>query len=127
MTALWQHYYDLVPHSNHYKKLEPRVNGRVKFTSKIRRKDVAITRLRLGRPCLNFYLHKIGVRDSPMCEHCNVDETIEHFILHCSHYNILAHITKQTGRADHTLINILTEHARIDSLYDKIKTINRKI
>jgi len=32
MTALWQHYYDLVPHSNHYKKLEPRVSGRVKFT-----------------------------------------------------------------------------------------------
>jgi len=127
VLSKWQARYSGATAGAFYKKLVPKVNKTIKFTSKTRRKDVTITRLRLGRPFLNYYLHKIGARDSPLCEQCKVDETVEHFIMHCTRYNILQHIHSSTHNTTCTLIDILTQHTLIDCLFDKIKTINRKI
>jgi len=31
--------------------------------------------------------HRTGTFESPLCESCNVNETAEHFLLHCSLYD----------------------------------------
>jgi len=65
-----------------------------------RRKDVQITRLRLGQVQLNKTLHKIGQVDSPNCSICDTDEDIYHFIFQCSGHKELQHQLKKVCR-DH--------------------------
>jgi len=31
--------------------------------------------------------HRTGTSESPLCESCNVNDTAEHFLLHCSLYD----------------------------------------
>ncbi|KIJ27984.1 hypothetical protein M422DRAFT_270750 [Sphaerobolus stellatus SS14] len=38
-------------------------------------------------PDINSYLHKIKAVDSPKCPHCQVEETVAHYLLQCRHYN----------------------------------------
>ncbi|KAE9391865.1 hypothetical protein BT96DRAFT_754846, partial [Gymnopus androsaceus JB14] len=45
-----------------------------------------LTQLQTGHTGLNHHLHQIGAADSPNCAHCNVPETMEHFLLTCQHY-----------------------------------------
>ncbi|KAG2067479.1 hypothetical protein BDR04DRAFT_987952, partial [Suillus decipiens] len=41
---------------------------------------------------LCWYLHRIDKAPSPSCPHCpNVDETVLHFLLDCSHYHRECH------------------------------------
>ncbi|XP_064482872.1 uncharacterized protein LOC135395709 [Ornithodoros turicata] len=51
--------------------------------------EVFLTRARCLALPLNFYLHRAGVHDSPLCPHCGQDETVEHFFLHCRLYDRL--------------------------------------
>ena len=128
VTAKWQQKYTGASDvGQFYKTLEPRVNTKIRFFSKFRRKEKVISRLRLGRPALNYYLHKFGTRASPLCEFCNVDETIDHFIMRCSHYGVLKHIHERTKKTACTLQDILTQHDLIDCLFGKLKTIQRII
>ena len=123
----WQKEYDSNKAGAFYKSLEPRVSKTVKFGARTRRKDVTITRLRVGRCGLNYYLHKIGKVSSPLCTHCKVDETVEHFIMHCTHYNIYKYISDHTGTHTYTLQHILTQQDLIDILYTKVSSIGRQI
>ena len=45
--------------------------------------------------------HRAGTSDSPLCESCSVNETAEHFLLHCSLYrqarNNMMDYLKDTG------------------------------
>ena len=123
----WQKEYDSNKAGTFYKTLEPRVGKTVKFGARTRRKDVVITRLRVGRCGLNHYLHKIGKASSPLCTHCKVDETVEHFIMHCTKYAIHKHISEHTGTHTYTLQHILTQQDLIDILYTKVSSIGRQI
>ncbi|MPD01726.1 hypothetical protein E2C01_097266 [Portunus trituberculatus] len=50
--------------------------------------DVALTRLRLGHTRLTSHLHRLGLSPDPYCPWCRmVEETIEHFLLHCSRFH----------------------------------------
>ena len=50
--------------------------------------DVALTRLRIGHTRLTAHLHRLHLAPDPYCPWCrNVEETIEHFILHCPRFN----------------------------------------
>ncbi|XP_045104412.1 uncharacterized protein LOC123499945 [Portunus trituberculatus] len=50
--------------------------------------DVALTRLRLGHTRLTAHLHRLGLSTDPYCPWCRtVEETIEHFLLHCSRFH----------------------------------------
>jgi len=55
-----------------------------------RRKNTIITRLRLHHNQLNLYLKKIGAHDTGLCDVCKVDESTEHFLLHCTQHADLA-------------------------------------
>jgi len=50
-----------------------------------RRGSSVLTQVRTGFNPLNFSLRKVGLRTSPVCEHCEagVPETLEHFALDC--------------------------------------------
>ena len=52
-----------------------------------RRISVVLTRLRLGHVGVRSYLRRFGMADTPMCLHCGVEETVEHFLLICALYN----------------------------------------
>ena len=61
--------------------------GTRKYDNKTDRKtEVIITRLRVGKTLLNKHAHKINRSNTPNCIHCNTEETIDHFILHCHRY-----------------------------------------
>ena len=55
-----------------------------------RRKETIITRLRLHHNQLKLYLKKIGAHDTGLCDVCKVDESTEHFLLHCTQHANLA-------------------------------------
>jgi len=42
-----------------------------------------LTRFRLGKCLLNYYLYKLKLHRSGHCTTCNVDETILHYIFEC--------------------------------------------
>ncbi|XP_018010394.1 uncharacterized protein LOC108667833 [Hyalella azteca] len=48
-----------------------------------RRAAVVLARLRLGHVGLGAYLFRFGMSPSPMCGNCNVEDTIEHYLLIC--------------------------------------------
>ena len=55
-----------------------------------RKYEIITNRLRLGtNNCLNYYLHKIGKSDTPLCDVCNVDENTKHFLTECSKHKTL--------------------------------------
>lgn len=50
--------------------------------------EVVITKFRCRVTSLNFYLHRSGILNSPMCIYCNQEETISHFLLHCRRFDL---------------------------------------
>ena len=67
-----------------YRALEPLVSGRIKFTDKSRKKEIKITRLRLGKCKLNKYMHEIKAHPDGLCASCQVPQSIEHILLDCT-------------------------------------------
>lgn len=57
------------------------------ITMKSRRIETAIARLRIGHVGVNSHLHRFEMRDSPLCAHCVIPETVEHFIMRCPKYS----------------------------------------
>ena len=79
----WQNRWNSTPGDHHYRSLEARVSGGFKFETSNRKKEVLISRLRLGKCGLNHYLHVMGLHDTGLCENCGTKETIEHWLLNC--------------------------------------------
>jgi len=84
----WQLLYTISKTGQEYKKLEPNVNRTIKINIRNRRKEILITRLRLGKCSLNAYLYKMKKHPTGNCDICNIPETVEHFLLHCPASNI---------------------------------------
>ena len=55
--ADWQKQYKNSSTAQSYKLIEPTVNKDIKFMDRNRRKEIIITRLRLGKCLLNMYLY----------------------------------------------------------------------
>ena len=54
---------------------------------KDRRHESVVYRLRIGHVGVNKYLYRVGLKDTPMCDLCGAEETIEHYILECPGYS----------------------------------------
>ena len=59
------------------------------------REENITTRLRVGHTKLNKTLHLINKHPSGLCEYCQVQESVEHVILHCQNYSREREILKQ--------------------------------
>ena len=116
---LWQKQYDESNTGAQYRLLEPKISKKIKYSNKQRDKEVTITRLRLGKCRLNYYLHKIGCHDNGLCDTCGEPETIEHLLLHCTQYNIGDDIKLRCKRLniEPTVVNILKNSKLIDLTY----------
>ena len=116
----WQKQYDDSNTGSAYRLLEPTTSKKIKYSNKERDKEVTITRLRLGKCRLNYYLYKIGCHDSGLCDACGEPETIEHLLLHCTKYNLGDDIKLRCKRIniDATVVNILKHTKLIDFTYE---------
>ena len=117
---LWQKHYEDSNTGAQYRLLEPKTSKKIKYSSTQRAKEVAITRLRLGKCRLNYYLQKIGCHDNGLCDTCRVSETIEHLLLHCTKYNIGDDLKLRCRRLNinATVENILKNANLIDLTYN---------
>ena len=120
IEAEWQRIYTNSSTARMYKQIEPKVSTELKFINKNRKKEVVITRLRLGKCLLNSCLHQINKHDTGLCDTCKVPETVEHFLLYCQTANIFY------GSKVTTLKEALNNE-KIDKIYDRIRKLKRKI
>jgi len=79
----WQSEWTSSDTGSDYRAIEPDVSLTRKFADPSRRKEVTITRLRLGHCCLNAQLKLWGRHDSGNCDECDAPETVRHFLLEC--------------------------------------------
>src|SRR6218665_216522 len=84
----WQRNYDNNSKGQHYKCICPEVNTNIKFPDLSRRKEVQISRLRLGKVNLNERLLIKKHETHGLCSLCKVRENIKHFLLDCNKENI---------------------------------------
>ena len=79
----WQNSWNSNNTGHMYREIEPCVSTKVKFVHNNRKKEIALTRLRIGKCCLNSYLHEINAHPTGLCNTCNEPETVEHYLIYC--------------------------------------------
>ena len=55
---------------------------------KQRRHEVAYVRLRMGHVRLRGHMIRFNLADDASCEACNVEETVEHYMMYCQRYTL---------------------------------------
>ena len=87
VNVLWQEKWNNEVKGRHLYCIQNSI-GTKKVMSGDRRKEIVLTRLRLGHSALNKSLHIIGKHQSGFCEVCHQeDETIEHVLQRCRRYD----------------------------------------
>ena len=66
-----------------------------------------LVQLRTGHCGLNYYLHRFGIKESPLCECGYGKETVEHFLIECRRYR---------DQRSELRKNVGTRKMRVDSL-----------
>jgi DNA-binding MltR family transcriptional regulator len=79
----WQIKYENDPRGHHYKCICPSVDTSIKFLDLNRRKEVQLSRLRLGKVNLNERLFLMKKHKDGLCDTCRVTESIDHLLLSC--------------------------------------------
>jgi ribonuclease HI len=51
-----------------------------------RHMECTISRLRIGHVGLGKHLNRFNMRDSPLCQDCGEEDTVEHYLLSCGRY-----------------------------------------
>ena len=126
---LWQQEYDANKTGQAHRALEPKITTKIKYTAANRRKENIISRLRLGKCCLNKYLHDINKHPGGCCADCHVPETVEHFLLNCK-FNGIPEKVKEKCKEIHmepSIRNILTKTLLLDLIAKLITNLGRKI
>ena len=120
----WQDMWTTSKHGQFYHKIQPTVSTSIKYSNPIRAKEVTVTRLRLGKCCLNQYLATIHAIDNDKCSECKTAiETVEHFLLDCPCSELATKIRHACGRLEiqPRIENILSNENIIDVIYSNIK------
>jgi hypothetical protein len=83
--------------------------------------EILFFRLRTGYIKLNSYLNKIGLNPTNLCDTCQQEETVEHFLLNCKLYDTyrktMIDRLLQLGVTNFNLLNVL-----MSSLYRGLNT-----
>ena len=105
------------------KRIVPLVSCKSKYSSNSRYKEVMISRLRLGKCRLNYYLNVMKCHPTGLCDTCKVPETIEHFLIDCNNSNlcnVLRNKCRQLG-IRMSLEALLNSDRLVDILFSHIK------
>ena len=117
----WQNSWLECSTGQQYKSIEPLVSLNVKYTSTNRRKEITITRLRLGKCCLNAYLKEISAHPDGLCQNCHTAETVEHFLLHCcNRVSVSLRSACHELKIEPKLAIVLSDHRLIDVIYNNL-------
>src|ERR1700759_5790625 len=102
--------------------MQPIDNNKVKYANSNRRKDVSLTRLRLGVCKLKHYLKIQGNHPTGLCDTCGVPDTIEHFFMNCRGNNIHSILFNICIRYNVTfnLQTILNNGLTLQAIYDNL-------
>jgi ribonuclease HI len=121
VMAKWQKKWTSSLTGKQYREIEARVDERIKYVNNIRRKEVTITRLRLGKCRLNAYLHEINVHNNGLCDQCGKPETVHHHIMECNNKVTLA-LRKVANeiKVPLTLEMALTNSVLLDAIYNNL-------
>jgi len=124
ITEKWQNAWTSSIHGEFYRKIEPTVSSKIKYSHSSRAKEVTVSRLRFGKCRLNDYLCSIKAVDSEKCSECGVaTETVEHFVLDCPNSE-LCKIIRATCKClgIEPKIEITLSHERIvDTIHRSLK------
>jgi ribonuclease HI len=88
----WQELWDTGDTARFYNEIEPKVSEKIKYCCKIRKKEVKLTRLRMGHCKLNYNLFEISCHDTGQCDACGLNETVHHYLLNCTGNDIKDHL-----------------------------------
>ena len=123
----WQYMWTNSQHGHFYWNIEPTVSWQIRYEHKNRNKEVTISRLRLGKCCVNEYLAMMKVVESDKCPECSTAvETVEHFLLQCPKSDLCKDVLTACAQLKITpnIENILTNVKIIDVIF---RNISRKI
>jgi len=110
--ARWQQYWDDCLVGRHFYAIQKEVGNETRFKERRSRKEeTIITRLRLGRCKLNYYLHVMRCHADGTCNACGQQETIRHLLMECQSHATL-HIRLREG-------NLQTNQAMHDILKEE--------
>jgi len=98
VVSVWQEQWTLCETGGFYRNVVPTVSQKVQYINADRSKEVTMTRLRLGHCWLNKCLFNIKRHDTGLCDMCRVDETVEHFLLHCTGSNVVTTVREVSER-----------------------------
>src|SRR6218665_507431 len=91
----WQTEYNNDTRGHFYKSICPVVSTTIKFSDICRKKEVQLSRLRLGTYLTNHRLHIMGKHPTGLCDLYQVEESIEHILLQCNKENISSILKNQ--------------------------------
>jgi len=126
---MWQNKkWDKNSKGRHLYDINKTVNYSVTAPKLYRYNAILFFRIPTGYIKLNSYLNKIGATTSNLCDTCQQEETVEHFLLHCKQYNVyrqnmIDHLL-QLGVTDFKLTKLLSGY-NIQPVVDYINVTNR--
>ena len=82
----WQKRWNLVKGNLHLGSILPNLQTHFKSPHSTRMMEIIFSQCRLGKCKLNHYLYKIKQADSPLCEHCMTNETVNHYFINCNRF-----------------------------------------
>jgi ribonuclease HI len=127
VTSKWQLEYSSDPSGHFYKTICPNVNTNIKYLDPLRRKEVQISRLRLGVANTNQRLFVMKKHLNGLCDTCQVKDTIDHLLLDCKKENIsellkyICHIYKD----DASIKNLLSVNIYQNEVYKIVSLITK--
>ena len=128
---LWQTRWNADTKARHCHNIQPEVNRRIKFVDRSNRaKESLLTRLRLGRCALKHYLHQMKIGDDGKCTRCQVEETVEHWLMECPGNVHLQQQLTQTFRRksiDYNTRTVLNDAHCLEEIYIYAKQHNTNI
>jgi ribonuclease HI len=118
----WQDSWESFNTSKHNKRIQPLVNNKVKVTDPNRRKEVQITRLRLGVCQLKHYLKIQKNHPTGLCSTCGVPETIEHYLMYCRESQIFSKLQELCSslKVPFNLQTILNNKTTLNKIYENL-------
>jgi hypothetical protein len=79
----WQNMWKNEQTGSFFRKINPTISNKLSYTNGNRKKEIVITRLRLGKNQLNSYMKQINLHENGLCGDCNQPETTEHYLIEC--------------------------------------------
>ena len=113
----WQTRWVSDPRSQHHKTIEKLVSTKSKFQCASRRKEILISKLRIGKCALNQHLFLLKHHPDGKCQVCpQEDENVRHFLMECPAQSVLREeIRTRTNLSE--MSTMLSNPASVDLIF----------